>query len=115
MAIIPCPNCDQRMSSLAKSCPKCKKAVGELTEEDQHRLLRKRWRHQLDRAANLTYVALALLVGGVIWWWGAPPQGWFFPPPVGAVILLPLGLVTYGAGRGWIFWLRLRRNRPPID
>ncbi len=101
------------MSSLAKSCPNCKSPVADLTEEDQHRLLRKRWRKHLDRAANLTYLALALLFGGAIWWWGAPPQGWFFPPPVGALILLPLGLTMYGAGRGWLFWLRLRRNRPP--
>jgi len=81
--------------------------------DDRDRLARRHWQKHLRQAANLTYVALGMLVGGAIWWWGAPPQGWFFPPPVGALVLLPLGLVLYSLGRGWLFWLRLRRNRPP--
>ncbi|MFP4209042.1 MAG: hypothetical protein ACLFSC_10315 [Wenzhouxiangella sp.] len=89
--------------------------MGKLSGEERNRLVRKRWRRKAERAANLTYIALALLVVGAIWWWGAPPQGWFFPPPVGALITLPLGLTLYGVGRGWLFWLKLPRNRPPPE
>lgn len=115
MAIVHCPACGQRMSSLAKACPHCDTPVGDLSIEDRNRLVRKRWRRQADRAANATYIALALLVVGAIWWWGAPPQGWFFPPPVGALITLPFGLALYLVGRGWLLWLRLPRNRPPPE
>ncbi len=101
------------MSSLAKACPHCDTPVGEMSDAERDQLKRKRWRRQADRAANATYIALALLVVGAIWWWGAPPQGWFFPPPVGALITLPIGLALYFVGRSWLFWLRLPRNRPP--
>src|SRR6056297_2438304 len=113
MAIVSCPNCGQRISSLAKTCSNCDVAIGKLSVDERQRLIRKRWQKSVHQAANVTYLALALLVGGAILWWGAPPQGWFFPPPTGALVMLPLGLVLYSAGRGWLFWLRLRRNRPP--
>lgn len=101
------------MSSLAKTCPHCDSPVGSMSAEDRDRLARRRWRDQTGRAANATYIGLALLMVGAIWWWGAPPQGWFFPPPVAALILLPLGLTLYLVARSWLFWLRLPRNRPP--
>lgn len=103
------------MSSLAKSCPHCDTPVGKRAPDDRRKLARNRWRRQADRAANATYLALAMLLVGAIWWWGAPPQGWFFPPPVAALILLPLGLALYLVARGWLFWLRMPRNRPPPD
>lgn len=103
------------MSSLAKTCPHCQTPVGKMKPEERHRLARGRWRRQTERAANATYIALAMLVAGAIWWWAAPPQGWFFPPPAGAIILLPFGLALYLVGRSWLFWLRMPRNRPPPD
>ncbi|TVS13486.1 MAG: hypothetical protein EA419_01770 [Wenzhouxiangella sp.] len=103
------------MSSLAKSCPHCDTPVGKLGGDERRKLARNRWRRQADRAANATYIALAMLLIGAIWWWGAPPQGWFFPPPVAAIILLPLGLVLYLVARVRLFWLRMPRNRPPPD
>lgn len=115
MAIVKCPACGQRISSLAQSCQHCGAGIGRLDSADRDRMARRRWRSQLDRAANATYIALAMLVGGVIWWWGDPPQGWYLPPPMAAIILLPLGLALYLVGRGWLFWLRLSRNRPPPE
>ncbi|NDY95535.1 zinc ribbon domain-containing protein [Wenzhouxiangella limi] len=115
MAIVRCPNCGQRMSSLAKTCPHCDTPVGKLSARDRNRLARNRWQRHADRAANTTYLALGLLVFGAIWWWGAPPQGWFFPPPIAALIALPVGVVLYSVGRGWLIWLRLPRNRPPPE
>lgn len=115
MAIIKCPACGQRISSIAKSCPHCAAAIQAMKPEDLARLSRTRWRRQTERAVNATYIALAMLVGGAIWWWGAPPQGWFFPPPVATLVLVPIGLVIYLLGRSWLFWLRLPRNRPPPE
>jgi hypothetical protein len=34
------------------------------------------------------------------------------PPPIPAVGLVLIGVITYVIGRGWLFWLRLPRNRP---
>jgi drug/metabolite transporter (DMT)-like permease len=84
-----------------------------MSGEERESLVRNRWRRQLDRAATMSYVALALLVFGAIWWWGAPPQGWSFPPPLVSLLALPVGVVLYSVGRGWLLWLRLPRNRPP--
>lgn len=115
MAIVQCPSCGQRISSLAKTCPHCNTALAKLSDADRNRLARNRWRRSVDRAANTTYLALALMVVGAIWWWGAPPQGWFFPPPIVALIALPIGLVLYSVARGWLLWLRLPRNHPPPE
>jgi apolipoprotein N-acyltransferase len=113
MAIVKCPACGKRISSLAKVCPHCGAGLGAMKPADLDQLARRRWRQQADRAANATYIALAMLVAGAIWWWGAPPQGWFMPPPVATIVLLPVGLALYLVGRSWLFWLRLPRNRPP--
>lgn len=113
MAIVKCPVCGQRVSSLAKTCQHCNTPLGTLNSADRDRLSRQNWRRRIDRAANATYLALAMLLAGVLWWWGAPPQGWFFPPPNASLVLLPLGLALYLVGRGLLFWLRLPRNRPP--
>lgn len=115
MAIVKCPVCGQRISSLAKVCHHCGARLGSLSSSDMDRLARQRWRRHADRAANATYVALAMLVIGAIWWFGAPPQGWFLPPPLATLVLVPLGLVLYLLGRSWLFWLRLPRNRPPPE
>lgn len=112
MAIIHCPACSRRMSSLAKVCPYCDTPVGQLSEEDRQRLVTRRWRSRLYRARNVTYLAMTLVVLGMLWWWIAPPSGLVLPVPIPAALLLGLGLVLYLAGWCWLIWLRLSRNRP---
>lgn len=109
MAIIRCPACNRRISSLAKACPHCHEAVVKLDREERYALARRRWRTQLYRARNLTYLAMGLVVVGTLVWWVAPPQG--LVPPVGtpAMLLLGLGLVGYLGGWGWVLWLRYLR------
>lgn len=111
MAIIHCPSCNRRMSSIAKVCPSCHTPLGKISEEERERLVLRRWRTRLYQARNVTYLAMTLVVAGMLWWWLAPPSGLALPVPVPAALLLGLGMVLYLAGWCWIVWLRLTRNR----
>jgi hypothetical protein len=112
MAIIHCPNCARRISSLAPVCPHCHTPLGELTPDEQHRLKVRRWKATVYRAANLSYLALTLLVVGSIWWWFHGPDGWALPPPAGGIVMITVGAALYVVARFWLLWLRLKRNRP---
>ena len=110
MAIIHCPSCNRRMSSIAKACPHCHEPIGQLDSAERGELARRRWRGQLYRARNLTYLAMGLVVAGSLVWRVTPPRG--LMPPVGpyAALLLGLGLVGYVASWSWFIWLRYFRD-----
>ena len=110
MAIIRCPSCNRRISSMAKSCPHCHEAVGELDQTERNKLARRRWRTQLYRARNLTYLAMGLVVAGALVWWMTPPAGLTPPVSLPALLLLGLGIVGYIGGWGWVLWLRYWRD-----
>jgi len=112
MAIINCPGCGRRISDQRTVCTHCELPLGEVTEEDLSRIRRRRWRYRVWQAKNLTYLGMAALVAGVIWWWVSGPEGWTLPLPMLPIVLIGLGLLTYLGGRAWLFWLRMRRNRP---
>ncbi len=112
MAIVTCPYCGGRISSLMKSCPHCKEELDDLSPEDRERLQSERWKEKLFRASQLSFLALALLLFGAIWWWFDGPTGWDLPPPLGGVLLVFFGAVLYVSARAWTFWLKLGRNRP---
>jgi len=112
MAIIHCPQCSKRISSMVNVCPHCDIALGELTAGEQERLQRRRWKRQVYRATNLSYLGLTALVIGAMWWWFAEPQGWALPPPLPAVSMVIVGAAVYLVARCWMLWLRLGRNRP---
>lgn len=100
------------MSTQNNVCPSCDFALGELSLEEQERMKWRRRKRQLYRAANLSYLALTFLVIGAIWWWFHGPEGWVLPPPMGGISLVVVGAALYVVARCWIFWLRLKRNRP---
>ena len=108
MALIRCPQCSRRISTLMKVCPHCDTALGELSPEDQERLARRHWKRMLYRALNLSYLGLTLLVTGAIWWWFSGTQGCVLPPPLPAVSLIILGAAVYLVARAWILWLRIK-------
>ncbi|MFU8877083.1 MAG: hypothetical protein ACNA7E_03000 [Wenzhouxiangellaceae bacterium] len=110
MAIIHCPACNQRMSSVAKACPACHEPVGELSEEQRQTLLMRRWRDRIYRARNFTYLAMALVVFGLLGWWMSEPQGLAMPVGTIPAILLSVGVVGYLLGWGWLLWVRLRED-----
>lgn len=110
MAIVRCPSCDQRISSLLESCPHCHEVLAELSDEQRDRIAMRRWRDRIYRARNFSYLAMALVVVGVVVWWINEPQGLGLPVPSAAAFLLGLGLVAYVASWCWLMWLRLRQD-----
>lgn len=112
MAIIHCPGCSRRISDKNPACPHCDLALGQLAPEDLERLARRRWQRRVWRARNVIYLAMTALVAGAIWWWVAEPGGWVLPPPLPAMVMMIAAGLGYVAGRAWLFWLQLGRNRP---
>jgi hypothetical protein len=112
MAIVDCPNCKKKISSQHKQCRHCGIPLGEMSEEDYKRLEIERWRDQVYRATNASYIALTALIIGALWWWMTGDGGWEIPPPIPAVVLIFLGVLGYLIGRGWLLWLRMGRKRP---
>lgn len=112
MAIVNCPKCNKRISSGHPVCPHCKEPLSELTEKDRRHLEVERWKDQVYRATNFSYLALASLIIGALWWWVAGVGGWVLPPPIPAFVLLVMGVVGYLVGRGWLLWLRIGRGHP---
>ncbi len=110
MAIIRCPSCDQRISSLATDCPRCHEPVAELSDGQRERLALRRWRDQLYRARNLTYLGMTLVVIGMITWWVGEPQGLGLPMAPLAGYLIGSGGTAYLLGWGWLTWLRWRKD-----
>lgn len=108
MAIIRCPACGRRMSSLAKSCPNCHEAIGQLSDSEREKLAMRRWRTWMYRARNFTYLAMTLVVVGLIVWWLHPPRGLGLPVGIPAATLLGVGLIGYVASWSWMLWLRFR-------
>ena len=112
MAITNCPNCNKRISSQYSVCPHCDIRLADMTDEDRKRLEIQRWKDQIYRATNFSYLALTSLIVGALWWWMSGDGGWVMPPPIPAFVLISMGVVGYLAGRGWLLWLRIGRGRP---
>lgn len=114
MAIIRCAACSRRISSLTDACPHCHEPVGKLDRKALSQLAYRRWRTQLYRARNLTYLAMGLVLAGSLVWWATPPRGLAPPVSTPAVLLLGLGITGYLGGWAWVLWLRFigRTDRP---
>jgi hypothetical protein len=112
MAIINCPGCGRRISDQRTICTHCELPLGEVSDEDLRRIQHKRWRKRTWQAKNVTYIGMAVLMAGIFGWWLIEPTGWSLPLPPVPIVLLALGVLIYLCGRGWLFWLRMRRNRP---
>lgn len=113
MAIINCPHCNQRISSLKEICPHCEAPVAApLSREDAERIAARQRRERSYRAGNLSYLGLVMLVVGSLWWWFDGEAGWMIPPPVGASTFLLLGLALYILARGYMIWLQVSQKRP---
>lgn len=110
MALVRCPACHQRMSSLARVCPACHEPVGEIDESERAKIALRRWRDRLFLARNVTYLAMTLIVIGIVVWWLQPPDGLALPVGLVPSALLAAGFLAYVAGWGWLLWLKLRAD-----
>ena len=70
MALVECPSCSKRISSVAKACPHCSsKLSGE--NESLNRISHIKRSNQL---MNQSFFAMTLFIAGVvIWFWGGEP------------------------------------------
>jgi len=110
MAIVHCPACGKRISSLAQACPHCHEATGQLDQTERQRLEFRRWRDRIYRAQNLAHAAMAIVVFGLLGWWLAEPRGLTLPIASLPLALMSAGLVGYAVSWGWLLWLRYMRD-----
>ncbi|BDM64167.1 hypothetical protein NFHSH190041_16190 [Shewanella sp. NFH-SH190041] len=70
MALITCPVCGKRISSLATSCSHCQARLdGDLTSTRRINHIK-----QSNRLMNQSFVAMTLFIAGmVLWFWGGEP------------------------------------------
>jgi hypothetical protein len=99
MAIIQCPACDERISSRATQCPKCKldfETVDDF-EAQQRKLSSVRFKKQM-RLQNMSFIAVLLFATGVLFLYFSMEQ------PDGSYaltgrVMLGVGFVGYIAAR----------------
>lgn len=72
MALVKCPSCGERISSMAKVCSHCKASISANNESLQVISHIKR----SNQLMNQSFLALTLFIGGVVtWFWGRTCRG----------------------------------------
>ncbi|MCE9678432.1 zinc ribbon domain-containing protein [Shewanella sp. AS1] len=90
MALVNCPNCNKRMSSLAKNCPHCA-TKNSADNESANRISHIKRTNQL---MTQSFLAMTLFIAGVvIWFWGGEAASG--PRANIAVICSVFGFVGY--------------------
>ena len=70
MALVKCPSCGGRISSMAKSCSHCKASIS--ADNESLRVISHIKRS--NQLMNQSFLALTLFIGGVVaWFWGGDP------------------------------------------
>ena len=101
MAIIQCPACQRRISSLAKACPHCGVALATQSAQDMAQSRQRRLDQQLFQWRNLTYLAMAIALAGMGWWLFAGPD-----QAEVAAVLIAVGGLAYVLCRVRMLWLQ---------
>lgn len=100
MAIITCPSCRKRISSLNKACPHCNYSIGHSGEGLP--LQEAKGRVQRKRKASLrmqAYTALLIFVAGIAWIW--------FGRNDGSPEAFPIALYVTAAAALWYIVIRI--------
>lgn len=111
MAIVQCPVCHQRISSLSTVCPHCGAPLGEMTPQARQEIAAIKRKRQGLWAKRVSLMALTLAMIGALGWWFDGGSGWQWPAPSWALGLLLLSLICYVIGRGWMVWLQLSKPK----
>ncbi len=70
MALLQCPNCNKRISSLVKVCPHC----SQKNSSDNESLNKISHIKRSNQLMNQSILAMTLFIAGVmIWFWGGEP------------------------------------------
>ncbi|QDP01286.1 hypothetical protein [Thalassotalea sp. PS06] len=76
MALINCPNCSKKISSLAKECEHCHITLGDMDEEQRINLQRMKKIEQSQKLMNHSMLAMLFFCGGIgALFWGEPEPG----------------------------------------
>ncbi|NIM71483.1 MAG: hypothetical protein GTN86_12800 [Xanthomonadales bacterium] len=107
MAIINCPECGQKISSVAAMCPHCGLARGELSEEQVVEFKRRKLRDRVYHLNMLSYAMISIFLAAFGWYWW-DTEGFQREASAGPVYLLGLGMLAYVAVR--ILLMQARRQ-----
>ena len=70
MALVNCPSCNKRISSMAKECNHCRASI----TADNESLKVISHIKRSNQLMNQSFLALTLFIGGVVtWFWGGEP------------------------------------------
>lgn len=116
MAIINCPSCHKRISSMNTLCPHCGFELDEVSEEDLQAFEMRQARERVYRLKMVSYAVITVFVAGFGWYWYAT-GGFQRPSGTGPYIVMGLSAVGYLVVRGLLFVAqgrlrRLKRGRP---
>jgi len=102
MAIIACPGCGKRISSISPLCPHCGFERGEVDDEQVTEFRRRQLRERIYRLKMFSYVAITLMLAGFGWYWfGGGAFG--ERTEMGPIVLVALGAVAYVVVRVLLF------------
>ena len=105
MAIIQCPACGKRISSVNKVCPHCHTGKGVEEDNGSPASVRRVIRERLYRARMGGYVALSVMVLAVLIWW-VPSEGRVTAPAQWLQAVFMVGAAGYVVSRYFIFKAR---------
>ncbi|WP_394174511.1 hypothetical protein [Thalassotalea litorea] len=76
MALVNCPNCSKKISSLAKSCDHCHIELSDMDTEQRLNMKRMKKIEQSQKLMNQSMVAMLLFCAGIgSMFWGEPEPG----------------------------------------
>ncbi len=109
MSIVTCPQCGNKVSSLAKLCLHCGCQRGELSDE-QSLVFRQRQARENVYHLNMTsYAVISVFLGAFAWyWWGT--SGFERPSSAGPYILMGLSAFAYLFVRVLLFQARSKQK-----
>ena len=102
MALINCPSCGKKISSVAPLCPHCGLQRGEVSEEQLQEFRRRRMRDHVYHLKMASYAALTLLVAAFGWYW-AETESFQYQSSMGPYLLFSIGAAVYLVIRIFLF------------
>jgi polyferredoxin len=109
MAIVPCPECGNKMSSRAALCSRCGYTSGEVTEEQLEVMQLRRLRDKIYHLSMISYSIMAVFLAGFGWFWWST-GGFQHRPSAGPFIVMGLAGIAYFVIRALLFQNQRKRK-----